>query len=48
MKKNYRELDVELIRFSASDVITESRGDNETPGMPIVIGDDDDYDEGGN
>jgi len=48
MKKSYKELDVELIRFSASDVITESQGDNELPGMPIVIGDDDDDDEGGN
>lgn len=47
MKKNYRELDVELIRFSASDVITESPGNQELPGMPF-IGDDDDYDEGGN
>ena len=34
MKKNYNELDVEIIRFAAKDVITSS---NETDEEEIII-----------
>ena len=37
MKKNYLELDVEIIRFAAKDVITESKGDTETDEEEFVI-----------
>ncbi len=45
MKKSYQELDIELIRFAANDVITSS---NETDEGDFNFDDDDDWgDEGG-
>ena len=46
MKKSYQELDIELFRFSAKDVITKSG--NETDEGDFNFDDDDDWgDEGG-
>ena len=44
MKKTYNELNMEIIRFAAEDIITTS-GDTETPDVPLggEFGEEEEY-----